>query len=71
MIIIKHNDSISTLYGHNDTLLVETGEPVSAGSRIALSGNTGKSTAPHLHYEIRINDNPINPLEYNYEKKQS
>ena len=63
MIIIKHNDSISTIYGHNDTLLVEMGEMVSAGSRIALSGNTGKSTAPHLHYEIRINNNPINPLE--------
>ncbi len=71
MVIIKHNDSISTIYGHNDSLLVESGEHVSAGSRIALSGNTGKSTAPHLHYEIRINDNPINPLEYNYEKKQS
>ena len=63
MVIIKHNDSISTIYGHNDTLLVEMGEMVSAGSRIALSGNTGKSTAPHLHYEIRINNNPINPLE--------
>lgn len=71
MVIIKHNDSISTLYGHNDSLLVVSGERVSTGSRIALSGNTGKSTAPHLHYEIRINDNPINPLEFNYEKKQS
>ena len=63
MVIIKHNDSTSTIYGHNDTLLVEIGEAVSAGSRIALSGNTGKSTAPHLHYEIRIKNNPINPLE--------
>ncbi|RME27513.1 MAG: M23 family metallopeptidase, partial [Candidatus Zixiibacteriota bacterium] len=62
-----HNDSVSTVYGHNDSLLVTVGQQVSVGSRIALSGNTGKSTAPHVHYELRINDKPINPLENPYD----
>jgi murein DD-endopeptidase MepM/ murein hydrolase activator NlpD len=63
MIVIKHNDSITTVYGHNKELLVAVGDKVQAGSRLALSGNTGVSTAPHLHYEMRINDQPINPLD--------
>lgn len=63
MIVLQHNDSVQSLYGHNQKLLVQQGQDVLAGSRIALSGNTGVSTAPHLHYEIRINDEPINPLE--------
>ena len=62
MIVLKHNDSVTTLYGHNSELLVDIGKQVPAGGRIALSGNTGKSTAPHLHYEVRINEQPIDPL---------
>ncbi|PWB69943.1 hypothetical protein C3F09_09905 [candidate division GN15 bacterium] len=69
MIVIQHNDSVTTLYGHNDSLLVSMGEQVSVGSRIALSGNTGVSTAPHVHYELRVNNKPINPLENSYDKK--
>ena len=69
MIVIEHNDSVCTLYGHNDSLLVRMGEPVSVGSRIAISGNTGLSTAPHVHYELRVNSQPINPLENSYDKK--
>lgn len=65
-LIIRHNDSITTLYGHNDSILVAVGQEVLAGSRIAMSGNTGRSSAPHLHYELRVNDIPINPLEANY-----
>ncbi len=68
ILILKHNDSVSTVYGHNDSLLAATGEKVLAGSRIALSGNTGKSTAPHVHYELRIYDKPINPLDSPYDK---
>ncbi|PKK83974.1 MAG: hypothetical protein CVT49_05990 [candidate division Zixibacteria bacterium HGW-Zixibacteria-1] len=64
MVVIEHDDGISTLYGHNSELLVEAGQDVLVGGRIALSGNTGKSTAPHLHYEIRENDIPVNPLIY-------
>lgn len=63
IVVIKHNDSITTLYGHNREILVEPGEKVLPGSRIALSGNTGKSTAPHVHYEVRVNEEPINPME--------
>jgi len=63
IVVIKHNDSVTTLYGHNKEILVEVGEKVLPGSRIALSGNTGKSTAPHVHYEIRVNDEPVNPME--------
>lgn len=63
IVVIKHNDSVTTLFGHNKEILVEKGEKVLPGSRIALSGNTGKSTAPHVHYEIRVNDEPINPME--------
>jgi murein DD-endopeptidase MepM/ murein hydrolase activator NlpD len=63
IVVVKHNDSITTLYGHNKEVLVENGEKVLPGSRLALSGNTGKSTAPHVHYEIRVNDEPINPME--------
>ena len=69
MVVIEHEDNISTLYGHNSEILVEIGQEVLVGSRIALLGNTGKSTAPHLHYEVRENGNPVNPLKYksNYE----
>jgi murein DD-endopeptidase MepM/ murein hydrolase activator NlpD len=63
-VIIEHADNISTLFGHNSELLVGVGSVVAAGQKIALSGNTGKSTAPHLHYEIRENGKPVNPLRY-------
>ncbi|MDH4032218.1 MAG: M23 family metallopeptidase, partial [candidate division Zixibacteria bacterium] len=70
LLVVQHNDSVSTLYGHNDSLLVAVGDRVAVGSRIALSGNTGQSTAPHLHYEVRVHDEPINPLDIQHEKKQ-
>jgi murein DD-endopeptidase MepM/ murein hydrolase activator NlpD len=68
-IIVQHNDSVSTLYGHNDRLLAASGDRVEAGQQIAISGNTGRSTAPHVHYEIRIHDQPINPLENPYDQE--
>jgi murein DD-endopeptidase MepM/ murein hydrolase activator NlpD len=69
LLVIRHSDSVTTVYGHNRELLVKQGQLVAAGSRIALSGNTGKSTAPHLHYEIRVHDQPIHPLENQYDEK--
>ena len=69
MVVVQHDDSITSVYGHNKELLVERGEDILAGSRVALSGNTGKSTAPHVHYEVRIHNKPINPLDYPYDKK--
>ena len=62
MVVLQHNDSVTTVYGHNKELLVSVGDNILAGGRVALSGNTGKSTAPHVHYEVRINNEPINPL---------
>lgn len=69
MVVLQHNDSVTTVYGHNSELLVEAGDMVLAGGRIALSGNTGISSAPHLHYEIRISDEPIDPMDSPYDKK--
>lgn len=70
ILVIRHSDSVSTVYGHNDSLLVDVGQSLLAGSRIALSGSTGRSTAPHLHYEVRIHDQPINPLDSKNDKQK-
>jgi murein DD-endopeptidase MepM/ murein hydrolase activator NlpD len=69
MIVLRHNDSVTTVYGHNDRILVEKGQQVRVGSRIAESGNSGVSTAPHLHYEVRINGEPIDPLDNPYDQE--
>ncbi len=69
MIIIDHankekSEGFKTVYGHNLVNLVAEGEKVKKGDLIALSGNSGKSTGPHIHYEIRRNDVAINPEPY-------
>lgn len=51
-VILEHHDGDRTLYGHNSRLKVKEGETVEAGTVVALSGNTGRSTAPHVHYEL-------------------
>jgi murein DD-endopeptidase MepM/ murein hydrolase activator NlpD len=63
-LIIDHNEGYKTCYGHNRALLVSVGDAVGKGELIALSGNTGNSSAPHLHYEIRKNGQPVNPANY-------
>lgn len=68
MLVVRHNDSVTTLYGHNDSLLVDSGQTVVTGTRLALSGNTGLSSAPHLHYEVRVNNQPIDPLKTTYDE---
>jgi len=61
---IDHGYGIYTLYGHNDRNLVKVGDRVTRGDPIAFLGSTGKSTAPHLHLEIRKNGIPVDPKEY-------
>ncbi|MCZ6556270.1 MAG: M23 family metallopeptidase [SAR324 cluster bacterium] len=64
MLVIDHGYGVITRYGHNDAILVREGQRVSRGDQIATVGSSGKSTGPHLHYEIRINDLAVNPLNY-------
>ena len=62
--MIDHGNGLSTLYGHNSQLLAQVGQAVEAGDVIALSGSTGRSTGPHLHFEVRINGERTNPRSY-------
>ena len=63
-VIIQHADGSETLYGHNEKLLVTEGQQVAAGENISLSGSTGKSTGPHLHFEVRENGQLVNPQNF-------
>jgi murein DD-endopeptidase MepM/ murein hydrolase activator NlpD len=61
---IDHGYGIKTLYAHADMLVVSKGERVAQGQTIAYSGNTGRSTAPHLHFQVTQNNVPVDPLKY-------
>ncbi len=63
-IILDHGENKQTLYAHNSKLLVKKGDKIFKGQTIANSGNTGTSTGPHLHFEVRINGIPVNPAKY-------
>lgn len=63
-VIINHGHGFATLYGHNSKLLVSRGEKVSLGDTISLVGNTGRSTGPHVHYEVLKNGKPIDPSDF-------
>jgi len=63
-ILIRHEDNIVTVYGHNGKLLVQRGQKVRRGDEIAKSGKSGNAVTPKLHFEVRKNSTPVNPMKY-------
>lgn len=64
LVLIDHGNGVISLYGHQSKVAVSQGDKVKAGQVIGYVGSTGWSTGPHLHFEIRVNDQPVNPLNY-------
>lgn len=64
MVVLKHADALMTVYAHNSVLLVKVGQHVSSGQRIALSGQSGHATGPHVHFEVRRDQVPRDPLQF-------
>jgi murein DD-endopeptidase MepM/ murein hydrolase activator NlpD len=64
MTLINHGNGLSTLYGHQSSIIVSAGQSVTQGQVIGYVGSTGKSTGCHLHFEVRVNGNPVDPNGY-------
>ena len=64
MVDIDHGSGVSTRYGHASAVVVTPGQRVRRGQIIAYVGSTGHSTGPHLHYEVRLSGQPVNPTSY-------
>ncbi|HEX8177139.1 MAG TPA: M23 family metallopeptidase [Pyrinomonadaceae bacterium] len=64
IVIIDHGNGLTTRYGHLSGIDVELGQQIARGQQLGRVGSTGRSTGPHLHYEVRINDEPVNPRQY-------
>jgi len=64
LVVLRHQEELSTYYAHLSKILVKGGDEVQRGSLIAFTGNTGVSTGPHLHFEVRKNNIPIDPKDY-------
>jgi murein DD-endopeptidase MepM/ murein hydrolase activator NlpD len=64
LVVVDHGGGLTTRYGHLSHIDAELGQTVSRGQLVGKVGSTGRSTGPHLHYEVRINDEPVNPLQY-------
>lgn len=64
VLVIDHGYGVKTRYAHNQEILVKIGEPVKKWQRVASIGSTGRSTGPHLHYEVRVHGVPVDPLAY-------
>ena len=64
LVVVDHGNGVSTAYGHNTSVTVSYGQSVAQGQLVAYSGNTGHSTGPHVHFEVRVNGSPVDPLGY-------
>jgi murein DD-endopeptidase MepM/ murein hydrolase activator NlpD len=64
LVILEHRDGYVTVYGHNERNLVRQGETVARGETIAQMGATGRASGPNLHFEVRYNNRPQNPISY-------
>jgi murein DD-endopeptidase MepM/ murein hydrolase activator NlpD len=64
LVVIDHGNGIATAYGHNTSVAVSYGQSVAQGQLISYSGSTGHSTGPHVHFEVRVNGTPVDPLGY-------
>jgi murein DD-endopeptidase MepM/ murein hydrolase activator NlpD len=64
LVVVDHGNGLSTAYAHNTSLVVGVGQSVSAGQLVSYSGNTGNSTGPHVHFEVRVNGSAVDPLGY-------
>lgn len=63
-VIIDHGGNLTTLYGHNGDIMVNEGEMVRKGQQISSIGMSGRSTGPHVHYEVRVDGSPVNPSRF-------
>jgi murein DD-endopeptidase MepM/ murein hydrolase activator NlpD len=63
-VIVSHGSGLESLYGHASSILVAAGDRVGRGQVLGRTGSSGRSTAPHLHFEVRLNGRPVDPLTY-------
>jgi murein DD-endopeptidase MepM/ murein hydrolase activator NlpD len=64
LVDVTHGDGYVTRYAHNARVLVKQGDTVARGQRLATMGSSGRSTGPHVHFEVLRNGRPVNPLSY-------
>ncbi len=64
LVVVDHGDGLSTAYGHQQRIYASVGQGVAQGDVLGEVGSTGYSFGPHLHFEVRVNGNPVDPLGY-------